>query len=309
MKAKLAFLSYLIVIMALAIVINHDKPVQVSALQRQQSEGHVDLKVEQSITEKFLNTKTEDNGLSWTDYHTIAHALGSIENKRATNSLEAMAVNYEVNNMRIFETDLILTSDRKLVARHDWLAYLYKLLGEYSLKGKKSVPLTYNEFIHLKPHNKFEPMDFEMLANILKNHKDIYVITDTKLTKPEDIKEQFNIIVDTATKVDPKILDRLIIQVYNEAMYKEVTSIYPFKNIIYAVYMNNDSEDKVTQFSQKNHIQVVAIPTNRVTPQFVAKLAKYNIKTIVHSVNTEEDQTVYKAMGAWAVYSDYLIGL
>ena len=49
----------------------------------------------------------------------IAHAGGSINYHVYTNSLESLEKNYNLG-ARYFELDLLLTSDGKIAAAHDW---------------------------------------------------------------------------------------------------------------------------------------------------------------------------------------------
>ncbi len=49
----------------------------------------------------------------------LAHAGGEINGQRYTNSLEALNLNYS-NGFRIFEIDIITTTDGHLVCAHDW---------------------------------------------------------------------------------------------------------------------------------------------------------------------------------------------
>lgn len=52
-------------------------------------------------------------------HRVIAHAMGGINDKAYTNTKDAFIANYE-QGTRIFEADLLLTSDEQLVARHEW---------------------------------------------------------------------------------------------------------------------------------------------------------------------------------------------
>src|SRR5210317_451008 len=49
----------------------------------------------------------------------IAHAGGSLNGQKYTNSLEALNLNYQKGH-RFFEVDFSWTSDEGLVAIHDW---------------------------------------------------------------------------------------------------------------------------------------------------------------------------------------------
>ena len=60
---------------------------------------------------QYLNT------ISMSDY--MAHALGGINGQAYTNSKEAIENSYK-KGMKLFEVDIKLTSDEKLVCVHGW---------------------------------------------------------------------------------------------------------------------------------------------------------------------------------------------
>lgn len=55
----------------------------------------------------------------WQENRLIAHAFGGVDGASYTNSYEAFITNYN-RGYRLFEVDLVQTTDGKLVARHDW---------------------------------------------------------------------------------------------------------------------------------------------------------------------------------------------
>lgn len=306
MKFKLSFALYIVTIVGLALLLTRPKPT--SAFKPSPALSNTgSLCTLRAADDKFLHSKTPSLGLTYLDYHTVAHALGSIDDKRATNCLDAMVANYN-QGMRVFETDLILTSDGVLVNRHDWLPYLYYMLKQNIDADKRLAPLTYNEFKNLKAYGKYQPLDFSTLAQILKIHKDIYIITDTKSMDKDTFSKQITYIVNTAKKVDPSILDRVVIQIYNENMYSWVNNIYPFKNILYSTYMSPINSKDIISFCQEKHIPAVTLASDQVNVQIVDELYRNNIKVFVQTVNDEDQRSIYKSMGAWGVYSDFLTG-
>jgi glycerophosphoryl diester phosphodiesterase len=308
MKARTGFVIYFILVVSIAIFMNYGKPIVVNKTVKFEEQWTNPKLISEIAVSDFVNTQAEKpSNHSLQDYKLVAHALGGIKYKRATNSLAAMKFNYTQNSLKLFEADLILSSDHVLVARHDWLPYLYDLLEQDVPDDKKLSPLTFEEFMGMKVNNEFYPLDFQTLAVILKNHPDIFLITDTKSTNPEEYRIQYNLIVKIAKEIDESILDRIVIEVYNEEMYEEVIKIYPFKNIFYALYMNTDSENKIINFCNTNHIEYIAIPRERVTQEFIKKLLDQNIKTFVHTVNDAGEVKELKAMGVWGIFSDFLI--
>jgi glycerophosphoryl diester phosphodiesterase len=241
----------------------------------------------------------------WTRYPLIAHALGGIDGVDYTNSLQAFAQNYD-KGQRVFEMDLLLTEDGQLAGRHDWQSYLSDKLKQPIPQDKQDEPLTMKEFKSYKILDKYTPLSFNDVARILKKHPDVYFITDTKETDPELIKQQFTIIRDTANKVDPTILDRLIPEIYTPEMMDLVKGIIPFKNVIFSIYLSPLLPDEIVKYVQENQIRVVAMPAERVEDKFIADLNNVGAVSYVHSLNKVNDVRQMLAKGVHGVYTDFL---
>lgn len=232
----------------------------------------------------------------------IAHAMGGIDGFENTNSYEAWEMNYK-KGFRFFETDLILTSDGKLVARHDWDPYLYMKL-EQPVPAESIVP--YQKFMTTKIHYNYSPLDFRCIARILQTHPDMYLDIDTKELDPAIIQKQFSIIKQTAEEIDPEILDRIIPEIYTPQMYDIVMGIIPFKNVIYSIYMINDDVDTIISFMNEHHIRVMATDPARLTSRFMKKLKENNIIVYAFTINSEAEFAALKATGNYGVYTDVL---
>lgn len=235
----------------------------------------------------------------------IAHALGGILGNTYTNSLDAFNYNYS-NGFKLFETDLILTNDRKLVLRHEWSDSFNKQLEQDIPINKIDKPLTLQEFKSLKIHKYMEPMTFEDLVKLMSIHKDMYIITDTKETDKNVIKEQFTKIVETTKKYDTNILKRIIPQFYNEDMYYEIKGIYNFDSYIYTLYMTNTSNEQVINFMVENGLKVVTMSPYRISKEFVAELNEKGIFTYTHTINSMLDVKTYQGIGIHGFYTDYI---
>jgi glycerophosphoryl diester phosphodiesterase len=112
----------------------------------------------------------------------IAHGGGAVGGYTKTNSLEGLNVSY-ANGFRMFELDFQLTTDNKIVAVHDPI---------YSPE---------EEFLSQRIHNKFTPMNLEMVNEWFANHPDAILITD-KINRPDLFAAQF------------KYKDRLIMELF-----------------------------------------------------------------------------------------------
>ena len=116
----------------------------------------------------------------------IAHAGGAIDDLFYTNCLEALDLSYS-KGCKLFELDLITTSDGKIVAAHHW--EYYKTITGYS--GEiNDTPLSEKEFLSLKIHGKYTPLNMDAINLWFKNHPDATLVTD-KLNDPQKIYNEF----------------------------------------------------------------------------------------------------------------------
>lgn len=220
----------------------------------------------------------------------VAHALGGINHKAYTNSLEAFNYSYSIG-YKVFEVDLNLTSDGHLAAIHNW-------------KGK---PLKLNEFKKQKIFKKYTPLSFEDILLLMDKNEDVYLVTDTKETEKEKVKKQFTIIVNAAKNVDRKLLSRIIPQIYYEEMFYTVKKIYNFKSWIYTLYKTISPNEKVIKFAEKKGIKAIGMPTYRYDKEFVKELASKGIFSYVYTINSLDKFHRYRKNGLTGVYSDYIL--
>ncbi|WKL03991.1 phosphatidylinositol-specific phospholipase C/glycerophosphodiester phosphodiesterase family protein [Paenibacillus amylolyticus] len=233
--------------------------------------------------------------------------MGSIRDQPYTNAYEAMIANYE-KGTRVFEIDFMLTSDHKAVARHEWTANMSKMLGqdEELPEEKQAGALTHDEFMNTPILGMYQPMDADGIIDVLAKYPDMYIVTDTKEQKDEDIQQVLRSLVDAAKEHEPSVLDRVVVQIYNEPMLETVKEVYAFPSIIYTLYATQDTEAQVVDFVEKNDIDAVTMPEYKVNQNFVAKLNSAGSVTYVHTINDTEQVANYEKWGVYRVYSDVL---
>jgi len=149
-------------------------------------------------------------------------------------------------------------------------------------------------------------MDVDAVMDMMASVPDIYIVTDTKEQKDEDIRLLLKELTEAALARDPALLDRVVIQIYNEPMLDMVREIYPFSSIIYTLYATTDSPERIAAFVKANHIDAVTMPEHRVNPNFVAKLREAGAVTYVHTINDANTVNNYEKWGVYGVYSDLL---
>jgi len=101
----------------------------------------------------------------------IAHAGGSIDGNIYTNSLEALNLSYS-KGCKLFELDLVLTTDGKVVAQHD------------------PPGISEEEFLCRPILGKYTPMNMESINLWFSKHPDAILITD-KINDPQRIYDEF----------------------------------------------------------------------------------------------------------------------
>lgn len=233
---------------------------------------------------------TEDNPL-------IAHALGGLvidgHLYELANSLEGFQENY-AKGIRVFEVDLMLSSDGALVAAHDW--------GRY---GEEN-PMSLEEFKQGTFLNgcatQLTGVD---IIELLRDYPDIYIVTDSKFTDVNTAQLQFNQLVYLAQQKDvTQVLDRIIVQVYNQGMYDLIFDVYPWKSVIYTLYQSPDTWEEVLEFCESRGIGVVTMNYASATEEKVSALREAGIQTYVHTVNDMDVVKQCQDLGVVGFYTD-----
>lgn len=222
-----------------------------------------------------LNAKTAAANLYRTDWKRfIAHAGGSIDGKTYTNSREALETNYE-NGFRIFELDIIQTSDGHYVAAHDW-EHWRKLTG-YS----GATPPTRESFMGKKIHGRYSPMDLIEINKWFQEHPDAILVTD-KVNQPLDFAERF---------VDRR---RLMMELFSweaveEALKANIKGVMPTASLLNRIQGNK------IEYLKKLGVTHIAASRRMAEQQssLLEDLAKSGIKIFAFHVNFDrgKDET------------------
>lgn len=147
----------------------------------------------------------------------IAHAGGAIDGHKYTNSLEAMDFNYK-KGFRLFELDIIKTSDDFYVAAHDWRHW--KSLTNY----KSKIPPTKKEFLEQKTLNKYTSMDMTLINKWFTEHPDAVLVTD-KINTPSDFSNKF---IDK----NRLMMELFSLEAVKEGIRSKIKSSMPSTNVL-----------------------------------------------------------------------------
>ena len=228
----------------------------------------------------------------------IAHALGGIDGINYTNSLEALEAAYN-NGYRVFEGDMQLL-DGRVVLMHD-----EKHLCEAS--GISRDALDYDAFIEAKLYGEYSTLDAEDIVHFLSEHPDAYFMTDSKYALNPYSANVLSGFVIAALEYDESVLDRVIVQIYNQNMLETVMDVYPFKSVVYTLYQSYDTDDEALSFCLRSGVGAVTAHSSRMTEEFSAKLGAAGVLALVHTLNDEQEIESFFDMGVSAVYSDFAL--
>lgn len=234
----------------------------------------------------------------WPRSVTIAHAFGGIDSLDYTNSLEAFNLNYRKGH-RTFEVDLTETSDSQLVCLHDW-----KRLGA---RGK----MTEGAFLGEKFAGEYTTLSLKNLLELMGEHRDVWIVTDTKRKAPKEAERDFGILLSTAQELGAEeALQRFVVQFYNEEMFKAVEKVYPFGNYIFTLYRlwhgQADAFEKYAAFCEENDIPVITMWAYLATEEILEIAKAHGVEVYVHTVNDLEEAKSLQARGVKGFYTDFL---
>lgn len=246
-----------------------------------------------------------DSGNRWhSENMLVAHALGAVEGRLETNSMEAFVESYESGH-RVFEADLVLTDDNRLVARHDFEQISYYNL-EQVVRNAENTVMSYEQFMSEKINYMYTPLDIEGLIGLLCEYPDAYLITDTKNTDAESIELQFSQLADAVKACgDESVYSRIIVQIYNDEMYDAVSGIYPFENWIYTTYQLAEPDyDAIAEFCVEHKIEVVVTPMENAKKAVNDRLHAYGLKVYYHTTNRLMAMKHHYDLGGDGFYTD-----
>ncbi|WP_339318653.1 phosphatidylinositol-specific phospholipase C/glycerophosphodiester phosphodiesterase family protein [Paenibacillus sp. FSL R10-2734] len=253
-----------------------------------------------------FSKEDEQPASGFESHKVVAHAMGGINGYTYTNALEAFVANY-AQGTRLFEVDLLLTTDNQLVGRHEWSENMSKLLGQLDVlpANKQGVALDYKEFMDSPILDIYSPIDVEKLLDLMQHYPDAYIVTDTKENKPELINKQFTLLTEAAQRRDPALLDRIVPQIYNQTMLDEINKVHSFSEVLYTLYQSQDTDEQVVDFVKKTGVDIT-MPASRATKDFVKKLKKAGARVYVHTVNEEDEIRKLYRMGVDGFYTDFV---
>ncbi len=199
----------------------------------------------------------------------IAHAGGRIDGHMYTNSLEALNAGYQ-KGFRLFELDILKTSDNHYVAAHDWKMW-QQMTG---FKGE--LPPNKSEFKEYQLLHKYTPLDLDDINNWFQSHTDAILVTD-KINEPMNFSNEF---------IYP---DRLMMEIFTLEALKEAAELNIKSAIPNLGVVKQLKGDKIKSLVDLGVTEIVMsrrdIENNI---PFLIQLKNRSIKVYVFHVNYDE---------------------
>lgn len=251
------------------------------------------LPVTGATDDQIVLHPVEKNPDAWYAKHPlIHHAGGEIEGNSYTNSLEALE-NTLAEGKFFIELDLRYTSDGHLVCTHSWTdAYL------------EDYQPTLEEFENSRIQGKFTPLTAKRMMQIMKENKQMYLVTDIKEADLATVVAELAQMADW----DPAVLDRFIIQLYTGREKPEILEVYPFRDeqFIFTTYEWGKFQLEVAQICNEENIAVITAPYGEISDKNAKILADYGFTVYEHTVNRADEACRSLRRGISGFYTDAL---
>ncbi|HHS96095.1 MAG TPA: hypothetical protein ENJ45_05845, partial [Phaeodactylibacter sp.] len=239
---------------------------------------------------KPLRSMREIDADAYNAQKLIAHAGGAIDGITYTNSLDALQRNY-AKGFRLFELDIIKTTDGHYVAAHDW-NYWAKHCGRSDRKLVDKAT-----FLQHKIDGAYSLLDMERINAWFSAHPDAILITD-KVNEPKDFADRF---VDKSRLM----MELFSVEAVEEAI-REGIKVIPSEKVLSEI-----KGDKI-EWLQKRGIGQVALSRLKFREQlpFIKDLKAAGIKVYLYHVNAEKGKDesyvlLHEMDYAWGMYVDF----
>ena len=177
-------------------------------------------------------------------HYTIAHAGGGLVNEKGKletylNCEESFYKYYE-DGTRMFEYDLIFSSDGELIGIHN-----YEYFDGHSFKNRVS----YDEYINTKIAGKYTGMTSQKLLDLIEKYPDCKFIIDTKEKNDYAVYEKF---ISEAEERNIDISKSVLPFVSSEEMLNQLENRYNFEEYMFTNYKKNYSTNKLLEIFESN---------------------------------------------------------
>ena len=157
-------------------------------------------------------------------------------------------------------------------------------------------------FVMAAEDGEIQPMTVDMLADFMREHEDLLIITDIRLEN-EAICRELSIRY-------PDLQNRFIVQIYHEEEYNRIREL-GFENLIYTLYQAYDDEWnlwRIAHFAEENELIGITMPRSQF---FDVKkrlaMAHCGLPVMFHTVDDpEEISNMLQKPYVYGAYTDLI---
>mgnify|MGYP004639712069 CR=1 FL=1 len=238
----------------------------------------------------------ENHNLTEDLKYTIAHAGGGLETsdgkfRKYLNCEESFYKYYE-NGTRMFEYDLVFTSDNELVGTHK-----FEYLDGYSLNNR----ISYEDYLNTKIADEFTGITADKILDLIEKYPDTKFVIDTK--EKDDYKVYEKLIEDAEEKgVD--ISKNVLPFVSSKEMLSKLEKRYNFEEYLFTNYKQNYTTDQLVEiFKSNDKIKYLHIFFYDFVKLDLKKINSMGIRVFAHM--DKSDKTMYPIdYGCSGVFTD-----
>ena len=220
----------------------------------------------------------------------IAHAGGAVKGLTYTNSLEAFNASYE-KGYRFFEVDFSWTSDREIVAIHDWEKSFKKMF----FVQKNIVIPTEAQFLRLKSKLRLTQLSLNDVLRWAEQKKNVFIVTDIK-----------NENLEVLEKIPLEFRRYIIPQAYTYQEYAEIIEI-GYSNVILTLYKMNIDHDSVLYFSKRFSPFAITMHWSVAQSGLAKLLFQHKTRVYAHTVNDINLLVSLRKIGVYGIYTGYIV--
>ena len=240
-----------------------------------------------------------------------AAALGGKNSQFAgMNSPDTVLEKYN-SGSRLFETDLKLTSDKKLVCVNGWTKNTLRKLGQPASEQQGFANgMKYEQFIGSSYYDgHYRTMDWDMLVSYITELEDAHFILDIRNSTNEQMIQIKNIINRDLMK-NTFLRRRLILRIMKREEYDiirdmglEIMYDIPSKAEMMDLSINDQD---IESMCRNEEISWISIRRSLCCPELVKKIKAYGKKTGLFSCNKVSEIKEWLLLGVDIIGTDYL---
>ena len=220
---------------------------------------------------------------AWADSNPwIMLAMGKIGTYNGTNSREAFAHNYE-QGMRVFESDISLTSDNVPVACEDWKSFR-RMTGLEDVDGGA---LDEETFLAAKIYGQYTPLSYEDIFGLLVSNTDMVLVLDVGNKDAAETKKAMQRFLKEAEQFDASIFDRIVPQVMSEEALDVLLGLHDWDSILLKLDSTSieASTKELVRHAFEKGIRIFAVDAYADDSYFIDSVHQMGGKVYLHYID------------------------